>query len=98
MLRLQGKASALGEQVRVLERRDIVGGCAVTTEFHPGFRNSLLAYTVSLLHPKVIRDLNLARHGLAIVERVPIRTEPNPSNEKYLKTKKDKLGHTLSSV
>jgi phytoene dehydrogenase-like protein len=58
-----------GYSVRVLERRDIVGGAAITQEFHPGFRNSVAAYTVSLLQPKVIRDLELHRHGLKIVER-----------------------------
>jgi phytoene dehydrogenase-like protein len=58
-----------GLKVRVLERRGVVGGAAVTEEFHPGFRNSVAAYTVSLLNPKVIRDLNLADHGLRIVER-----------------------------
>ncbi|HEX9185147.1 MAG TPA: NAD(P)/FAD-dependent oxidoreductase, partial [Burkholderiales bacterium] len=46
-----------------------VGGAAVTEEFHPGFRNSVAAYTVSLLQAKVIRDLRLAEHGLRIVER-----------------------------
>ncbi|HYD55432.1 MAG TPA: NAD(P)/FAD-dependent oxidoreductase [Burkholderiales bacterium] len=58
-----------GLKVRVLERRPVVGGAAVTEEFHPGFRNSVAAYTVSLLQPKVIRDLRLAEHGLRIVER-----------------------------
>jgi phytoene dehydrogenase-like protein len=58
-----------GLKVRVLERRGVVGGAAVTEEFHPGFRNSTAAYTVSLLQAKVIRDLDLARHGLRIVER-----------------------------
>ena len=58
-----------GFRVRVLERRRIVGGAAVTEEFHPGFRNSTLAYTVSLLDPGVIRDLRLAAHGLRILER-----------------------------
>jgi phytoene dehydrogenase-like protein len=58
-----------GLKVRVLERRGVVGGAAVTEEFHPGFRNSVAAYTVSLLQPKVIRDLRLAEHGLRIVER-----------------------------
>src|SRR5262249_1384924 len=56
-------------RVIVLERRAIVGGAAVTEEFHPGFRNSVASYTVSLLNPKVIRDLELTRHGLRIVER-----------------------------
>ena len=58
-----------GLKVIVLERRPVVGGAAVTEEFHPGFRNSVAAYTVSLLNPKVIADLQLAEHGLRIVER-----------------------------
>ncbi len=58
-----------GLSVLVLERRGIVGGAAVTEEFHPGFRNSVASYTVSLLHPKVIEDLRLASHGLEIVLR-----------------------------
>jgi phytoene dehydrogenase-like protein len=56
-------------KVTMLERRAVVGGAAVTEEFHPGFRNSLLSYTVSLLNPKVIRDLELERQGLKILER-----------------------------
>jgi phytoene dehydrogenase-like protein len=58
-----------GLRVRVFERRDIVGGACITEEFHPGFRNSTAAYTVSLLQPKVIADLKLCDHGLHIVER-----------------------------
>ena len=58
-----------GLKVKVLERRGVVGGAAVTEEFHPGFRNSVAAYTVSLLQAKVIRELRLAEHGLRIVER-----------------------------
>jgi phytoene dehydrogenase-like protein len=61
--------AAAGLKVTVLERRHVVGGAAVTEEFHPGFRNSVAAYTVSLLNPKVIRDLDLPRHGLKVVER-----------------------------
>ena len=61
--------AAAGLKVTVLERRRVVGGAAVTEEFHPGFRNSVAAYTVSLLNPKVIADLDLAGHGLSIVER-----------------------------
>ena len=58
-----------GLKVKVVERREIVGGAAVTEEFYPGFRNSIAAYTVSLLNPKVIADLRLHDHGLRIVER-----------------------------
>lgn len=61
--------AAAGLKTLVLERRAIVGGAAVTEEFHPGFRNSTASYTVSLLNPKIIADLELARHGLKIVPR-----------------------------
>jgi hypothetical protein len=49
-------------------RRD-VGGAAVTEESHPVFRNSVAAYTASLINPKVIADMNLSAHGLTVVER-----------------------------
>ena len=61
--------AAKGLRVRVLERRHVVGGAAVTEEFHPGFRNSTASYTVSLLNPKIIRELKLVEHGLRIAER-----------------------------
>jgi len=61
--------AAAGLKVEVFERRHIVGGAAVTEEFHPGFRNSTASYTVSLLHPQVIRDLRLKEHGLRVVLR-----------------------------
>ncbi len=69
----------------VLERRGVVGGAAVTEEFHPGFRNSVAAYTVSLLQPKVIRDLDLHAHGLKIVERKASNFLPRPDGT-YLLT------------
>jgi phytoene dehydrogenase-like protein len=58
-----------GLKVLVLEAADKVGGAAVTDEFLPGFRNSAASYTVSLLQPKVIRDMELDRHGLKVVLR-----------------------------
>ena len=58
-----------GLKVTMLERRHVVGGAAVTEEFAPGFRNSTASYTVSLLNPKVIEDMNLHRHGLKVVLR-----------------------------
>ncbi len=61
--------AAAGLKVGVFERREVVGGAAVTEEFHPGFRNSAASYTVSLLNPRVIRDLRLAERGLEIIER-----------------------------
>ena len=76
--------AAGGARVLVLERRGVVGGAAVTEEFHPGFRNSTAAYTVSLLHPKVIRDLRLAEHGLRVVERPFSNFLPLPAGD-YIK-------------
>src|SRR5205085_142841 len=58
-----------GMKVAVLEAAGNVGGAAVTDEFLPGFRNSAASHTVSLLNPKVIRDLQLERHGLKVVLR-----------------------------
>ena len=58
-----------GLKVAVLEAQGTVGGAAVTDEFLPGFRNSAASYTVSLLQPKVIRDMELERHGLKVVLR-----------------------------
>jgi phytoene dehydrogenase-like protein len=56
-------------KVRVLEKRHVVGGAAVTEEFHPGFRNSSASYTVSLLRPKVIADMKLHERGYRVIER-----------------------------
>ncbi|MGI8559985.1 MAG: phytoene desaturase family protein, partial [Luteimonas sp.] len=72
-----------GLKVRVLERRGIVGGAAVTEEFHPGFRNSVASYTVSLLNPEVIRDLRLAEHGLRVVERPYANFLPLPDGRAF---------------
>ena len=61
--------AAAGQSVCIVERRAVLGGAAVTEEFHPGFRNSTASYTVSLLDPAVIRDLKLHAHGLQVIER-----------------------------
>ena len=76
--------AAGGLKVGVFERRAVVGGAAVTEEFHPGFRNSTASYTVSLLNPKVIKDLRLAEHGLKIVAR-PLSNFLPLSEREYLK-------------
>src|SRR5690606_38222471 len=59
--------AAANLRVVVLEKHSRVGGAAVTEEFHPGFRNSMASYTVSLLQRRVIEELELAKHGLTIV-------------------------------
>ena len=81
-------------RVKVVERRKVIGGAAVTEEFHPGFRNSVAAYTVSLLNPKVISDLRLIERGLKIVERRAQNFLPSPDG-RYLLTGE---GRTLPSL
>lgn len=73
-----------GFDVTVFERRGVVGGAAVTEEFHPGFRNSVASYTVSLLAPKVIADMRLHDLGLRILER-PISNFLPVDEQRYLK-------------
>jgi phytoene dehydrogenase-like protein len=48
----------------ILERRDAIGGCAITQEFHPGFRVSKLAHSDGPIRPDIVADMDLVRHGL----------------------------------
>ena len=82
-----------GLKVAVLEAADKVGGAAVTDEFHPGFRNSAAAYTVSLLQPKVIKDMELERHGLKVVLRKIDNFLPGPKRS-YLLSGRDGMTRT----
>ena len=75
--------AAGGMKVIVAERRGVLGGAAVTEEFHPGFRNSTASYTVSLLNPQVIRDLKLEANGLRVVERPYANFLPLPDGRSF---------------
>src|ERR1700716_1649070 len=83
-----------GLRLKVVERRKVVGGAAATEPLHPGFRNSVAAYTVSLLNPRIISDLKLHDHGLRIVERRAQNFLPSPDGS-YLLTGE---GRTQQSV
>jgi phytoene dehydrogenase-like protein len=65
-----------GRKVLVLERRDVVGGAAVTGEIAPGYRVSTASYLMSLLLPEIERELELARHGYRILPRDPSSFTP----------------------
>ena len=56
-----------GLKVLVLERRHVIGGAAVTEEFSPGFRASIFSYVMSILHPRIIADLELRKFGLEVL-------------------------------
>ncbi|SFF37563.1 Phytoene dehydrogenase-related protein [Fontimonas thermophila] len=75
--------AAAGRKVLVLERRDIVGGAAVTEEIAPGYRASTAAYLVSLLLPEIERDLGLREHGYRVLTRHPSSFTPLPDG-RYL--------------
>jgi phytoene dehydrogenase-like protein len=71
-----------GKRVLVLERREVVGGAAMSEEIFPGFKFSVFSYVVSLLRPEIIRDLDLPRHGLHIL---PLESTVTPlPNGDYL--------------
>ena len=86
-----------GLRVKVVERRKVVGGAAVTEEFHPGFRNSVAAYTVSLLNPQIIADLKLHEHGLRIVERRAQNFLPAPDGS-YLLTGEGRTQQSIAKL
>lgn len=69
-----------GKKVLVLERRHLVGGAAVSEELYPGFTFSVCSYVVSLFRPSIIRDLELAKHGMEII---PLETAftPQPGDD-----------------
>ncbi|MGL4419842.1 MAG: phytoene desaturase family protein [Gemmataceae bacterium] len=78
-----------GRKVLVLERREILGGCCITEEVWPRFKVSPAAYVNSLLRPEIIRDLNLAKYGFAMIPRSPSSFTPLP-DDRYLLMGPDK--------
>lgn len=78
-----------GRSVLVLERREIVGGCAVTEELWPGFKMSTASYVNSLFRPEIIEDLDLKRHGFGMLPRSPSSFTPFPDG-RYLLMGPDK--------
>src|SRR2546427_11597943 len=73
-----------GRRVLVLERRELVGGASVTEEVWPGFRVSTAAYVVSLLQPKIVRELELERFGYHVLPLDPAYFLPFPDGRSIL--------------
>src|SRR5881409_3352605 len=69
-----------GKKVLVLERRHLVGGATVTEEIYPGFKYTVCSYVVSLFRPEIMRELELARHGLQILP-LPSTFTPLPNDD-----------------
>src|ERR687894_1807206 len=83
-----------GKKVLVLERRHVLGGAAVTEEVFPGFKFSVASYVVSLLRPEIIRELELARHGLEVL---PVNGTLTPLEDDYL-WRVDDHGRTVREI
>ena len=87
-----------GLKVAVLEKRGVVGGAAITEEFHPGFRNSVYSYSVSLLHPQVIRDLRLERQVKHLLGSLVKPREAKNSCSPIVKVKVEPQSPQISSL
>src|ERR1051325_1663995 len=60
-----------GRRVLVLERRELLGGGAVTEEIWPGYRVSTGAYLTSLMQERIVRELELEKHGYQVDAKDP---------------------------
>jgi phytoene dehydrogenase-like protein len=72
-----------GRKVLVLERRELVGGCAVTEEIWPGYRVSTGAYLTSLLQERIVRELDLPRFGYQVDAKDPAFFSPFPDGRHF---------------
>src|SRR6266516_1928588 len=73
-----------GQKVLNLTRREVIGGCVVTEELWPGFKISTASYVNSLFRPEIIRDLELKRHGFAMMPRSPSSFTPLPDGRSLM--------------
>jgi phytoene dehydrogenase-like protein len=73
-----------GLRTLILERRSLVGGAAVTEEPWPGYRVSTASYVVSLMQPKIVRELGLSRHGYEVYPLDPAYFTPFPDGRSLL--------------
>lgn len=84
-----GYLAKAGHKVAVFEKRNVVGGCAVTEEPFKGYKFSSLSYVNSLFRPEIIRDLKLKDFGFEMLPRSPSSFSPFLNN-KYLMLGPDK--------
>ncbi len=107
-MRQEGRGMGLKGKLRAYQLQDSDGLDTVEANEHLGFPADLRDYGIGA---QILADLGVRKmrlmtnnpqkvkgldgHGLEIVERVPLQTEPNPFNRRYLQTKRSKLGHLL---
>ena len=71
-----GYLAKAGLKVAVFEKRNLVGGCAVTEEPWDGFKVSSLSYVNSLFRPEIVQDLHLKDFGFEMIPRIPSSFTP----------------------
>ena len=76
-----GYLARAGLDVQILERRDVVGGAAVTEEWFPGYRLSTCSYLCHILQKKVIDELELRKYGFHVYPIDPSRIVPFPNGK-----------------
>ena len=76
-----GYLGRAGLNVQLLERRDVVGGAAVTEEWFPGYKISTCSYVCHILQQKVIDELELRKHGFHVYPIDPSRVHPFPNGK-----------------
>ncbi len=67
-----------GLKTLVLEKRNLVGGAAITEELYPGFHFTTFSYAISLLRPEIVHDLELVKHGMMVI---PMTTSFAPTED-----------------
>jgi phytoene dehydrogenase-like protein len=73
-----------GLRVRVLERREQVGGACVTEALWPGYKVSTTSYVTTLFDPRIVRDFGLERHGYHVYKQEPAFFQPFPDGRSLL--------------